>query len=301
MREDGPMRSTRWQCAAVTAVVCQTAALGGLCWADSPDAAPPQHDPQPDLPHPIVVVVRLENEAITPITARFVGRAIDDAASAGAECLVILLDTPGGLVDSTRRMVKAILASPVPVVVFVAPQGARAASAGMFITMAAHVAAMAPGTNIGAAAPVSLGGDLPFVPPNRPADSDDPEEGDRRGPAAGDLKAINDTVAWARALASLHGRDVEWATQAVRESVSVPATEAIEAGAVDLLADDLNDLLHRIDGRIVSTPDGPRTLRTAEATIIERPTAVGRTGTVGAGQPTRGVSAPRARNLWRAL
>ena len=248
-----------------------------------------------------MVVVRLENEAITPITARFVGRAIDDAASAGAECLVILLDTPGGLVDSTRRMVKAILASPVPVVVFVAPQGARAASAGMFVTMAAHVAAMAPGTNIGAAAPVSLGGDLPFVPPNRPADSDDPVEGDRRGPAAGDLKAINDTVAWARALASLHGRDVEWATQAVRESVSVPATEAIEAGAVDLLADDLNDLLHRIDGRIVSTPDGPRTLRTAEATIIERPTAVGRTGTVGAGQPKRGVSAPRARNLWRAL
>jgi len=214
-----------------------------------------------------VVVARLENEAITPVTARFLERCLARAASADAECLVIVLDTPGGLVESTRQVVKAVLASDVPVVVYVAPPGARAASAGVFVTMAAHVAAMAPGTNIGAAHPVALGG-LPFEPPRR-----DAEPADREPPAPSGTpereKAVNDTVAWARSLAELRGRSAGWVERAVRESVAVPAGEAVAEGAVDLIADDLAELLAQLDGREVRLASGPRTLRTATAAIDE--------------------------------
>lgn len=211
---------------------------------------------------PLVIQVRLEDEAITPITARFVGRAIDMAGDQRAECLVIVLDTPGGLVDSTRQVVKDILRSEVPVVVHVAPPGGRAASAGVFITMAAHVAAMAPGTNIGAAHPVALGGD-PFPVADRPDDEEEPHA----GKTAGEEKAINDTVAWVRSLAELRNRNADWATEAVRESRSVSANVAVEQGAVDLLADDLDDLLTKIHGRQVQTPRGEVTLNTRQATI----------------------------------
>jgi len=218
-----------------------------------------------------VLVVRLENQPITPVTVRFLERALARADTQRAECLVIVLDTPGGLVDSTREAVKVILASPVPVVVFVAPSGARAASAGVFITLAAHVAAMAPGTSIGAAHPVPLGG-LPAVVPPRGSPED---RGDDAAPP-GDLppaevKAINDTVSWARALAAVRGRDAGWAERAVRESLSVPADEAVAAGVVDLIAPDLPGLLAAIDGREVAVSTGSRTLHTAAATAVEEP------------------------------
>lgn len=213
---------------------------------------------------PSVIEIRLENEAISPITARFISRSIRMAEEEQAECLIVVLDTPGGLVDSTRQVVKEILQSNVPVVVYVAPPGARAASAGVFVVMAAHVAAMAPGTNIGAAHPVELGG-LPGPAPRRPGD----EEQDR-APAARtprEEKAINDTVAWARALAELRGRNSDWAAGAVSESLSVSASAAVEEGAVDLLADNLDDLLIKVHGREVTTPRGTVTLNTEKVTV----------------------------------
>jgi len=219
---------------------------------------------------PRVFAVRLENEAITPITARFLARTFRAAAADEAECVVIVLDTPGGLVESTREVVKEILGSRVPVVVYVAPPGARAASAGVFVTMAAHVAAMAPGTNIGAAHPVALGG-LPVAVPRREEETaPEAAASERRAGATPEVeKAVNDTVAWARSLAELRGRNAEWIERAVRESVSVPAGEAVAAGAVDLLADDVADLLARLDGRDVEVPSGRRPLRTAGAEVDE--------------------------------
>jgi membrane-bound serine protease (ClpP class) len=201
-----------------------------------------QQPERPDVGRPLVLQIRLENAAISPVTARFIDRAIRQAEREGAACLVVVLDTPGGLVDSTREVVKSILGSGVPVVVYVAPSGARAASAGVFIVQAGHVAAMAPGTNIGAAHPVQIGG-LPGSPPAEEKDG-------KKTPM--EEKIVNDTVAWARALAELRGRNAEWAARAVRESVSVPASEAAREKAIDLVADDLNDLLAKIDGREVS-------------------------------------------------
>jgi membrane-bound serine protease (ClpP class) len=221
-------------------------------------------------PPPRVVAVRLGNEAITPITTRFLTRTLRMAAEERAECVVLILDTPGGLVDSTRELVKEILSSPVPVIVYVAPPGARAASAGVFVTMAAHVAAMAPGTTIGAAHPVPLGG-LPVTVPRQAEDP--PQDGSatasRRGETPDMEKAVNDTVAWARALAERRGRNAGWVERAVRESAAAPASEAVAEGAVDLLADDLTDLLAQLDGRTIELPSGQRPLRTAGATIDE--------------------------------
>jgi len=217
---------------------------------------------------PTVLQVRLDNQAMTPISARFIERAIGRAEQEAAECLIIILDTPGGLVEPTRTTVKHILRSEVPVVVYVAPSGARAASAGVFVTLAAHVAAMAPGTTIGAAHPVQIGG-LPATPPE---DSDSPDKEENNGEASraatpGEEKIVNDTVAWARALAQLRDRNAEWAARAVRESISAPASEAVEERAVDLVARDVQELLDKIDGREVALPSGARRLNTADAQI----------------------------------
>ncbi len=242
----------RW----VATVIALSSGLGWCCYGVEPEAAAPSR--------PLVIEVRLENEAITPILARFLGRAIDLAEDERAECLVILLDTPGGLLDSTRQVVKDILRSDVPIVVYVAPSGGRAASAGVFITMASHVAAMAPGTNIGAAHPVQLGG-LPGAPSSPAKETKKDEAAPAKTPS--EEKAVNDTVAWARSLAELRGRNADWAERAVKESLSVSATTAVEEHAVDLMADDLDDLLAKIDGREVETPRGPVTLNTAGAIV----------------------------------
>ena len=178
---------------------------------------------------------------IDPITAQYVSRGIEIAQSDGAQCLVIQLDTPGGSDGPMRAIVQDLLSSPVPIVVFVAPAGARAASAGVFITLAANLAAMAPGTNIGAAHPVALTGVL-------------------TGTIA--EKATNDAAAYARAIAERRGRNADWAERAVRESISNTAREAMEAHVIDLVAEDLPDLLAKIDGRTVSTIAGEQVLAT---------------------------------------
>ncbi|MBK8230139.1 MAG: hypothetical protein IPK72_06045 [Candidatus Eisenbacteria bacterium] len=190
--------------------------------------------------------VRLD-EAIGPASIDFAVRAIARAERDRAEAVVIELDTPGGLDASMRVLVKAILAADVPVVVYVAPAGARAASAGVFITLAAPVSAMAPGTNIGAAHPVGLGGATPDSVMSR--------------------KVVNDAAAYARSLAGRHGRNADWAESAVRSSVSLAAREAVRDSVVDLEAESLTDLLRRIDGREVRLVTGSRVLRTEGAIV----------------------------------
>jgi len=193
-----------------------------------------------------VAVIEMEG-AITPVTVRLVSAAVDRAQAEHAQALVIQLDTPGGLERSMRSIVQAILSSEVPVIVYVAPTGGRAASAGVFITMAAHVAAMAPATNIGAAHPVSVGGG---------------------GPDKEMMKKIeNDAAAFARTIATERGRNAEWAEKAVRSSVSVTEREAVKLKIVDLVADNLPDLLAKIDGRTVKTVKGTVTLQTKDAPI----------------------------------
>ncbi|MDH3494471.1 MAG: nodulation protein NfeD [Acidobacteriota bacterium] len=229
-------------------------------------------NPPPETPR--VVQLRLNNEAITPVTARFIARAIREAEKQQAKCLIIMLDTPGGLVDSTREMVKAILHSKVPVIVYVAPTGARAASAGVFITMSSHIAVMAPGTNIGAAHPVQIGG-LPGSQPPQPAERQpEKQSGDKkddqnnaRTTTPMEDKILNDTVAWARSLAELRGRNADWAERAVKDSISVTATEAVKAGAVDFVAKDLNELLARIEGREVQLEQGKAKLQVTGASV----------------------------------
>lgn len=202
--------------------------------------------PPPDRPFVYLIPI---DDAIGPVTARFMVAGIERAERERAAAAVIQLDTPGGLDASMRQIVKAILAAEVPVVVYVAPPGARAASAGMYITLAAPVAAMAPGTNIGAATPVSIGG------PSGVADT----IGVMRA------KMTNDAAAYARSLAERHGRNAAWAEKAVRDAVSLPAEEAVAETVVDLLAADLKELLAAIDGRIVRLPAGDQILQTRDA------------------------------------
>ena len=193
-----------------------------------------------------VLVGKIEG-AINPITDRYVQRLIDEGEQRGVAAVVFVMNTPGGLIDSTYQITGRFLASRVPIVVFVAPQGARAASAGTFITMAGHVAAMAPSTNIGAAHPVdSSGGDI---------------QGDLR------LKAENDAVAHIVNIAKARGRNEQWAEDAVRKSVSIGADEAVSIGVADLIANDVPDLLVKIDGRKVTTAAGAVTLATRAAAI----------------------------------
>lgn len=187
---------------------------------------------------------------IGPSTSRFIQRAIRDAA--GAEALIVQIDTPGGLLKSTEEITRAILNAPVPVVVYIAPRGARAASAGVFITYSSHVAAMAPATRLGAATPVSVGG-----------------EGARPDDTMA-RKVTNDAVASLRAMARRHGRNGEWGEKAIREAVSITEEDAIRLKVVEVIADDTNDLLRKLDGRAVETDRGLVTLRTARARVIDR-------------------------------
>jgi len=186
--------------------------------------------------------------SINPISRDYVVRALEDAAASGAVLVLIELNTPGGLESSMRDIITAQLASSVPIVIYVAPPGARAASAGAFITLAADVAAMAPGTNIGAAHPVSLIG----------------TEGETASPSA--EKAVSDSAAFARAIAERRGRNIEWAERAVRESSSLSASEALAENVIDLVAENRTDLLSQLDG--YTLPDG-RVLTTAGRAIRE--------------------------------
>jgi membrane-bound serine protease (ClpP class) len=204
---------------------------------------------------PVVGWIRIE-DAVQPASAGFLDRALGWARREGCACLVVELDTPGGLDTSMRRMVKAILASPVPVVVYVAPPGSRAASAGVFLVLAAHVAAMAPGTNLGAAHPVSLGGGLPGG-------------GDARPDTTMAEKVVNDAAAYVRSLATQRGRNAEWAERAVRASVSITGDEALQLGVIDLIAVDRAALLEQLEGRTVEIAGAPVTLHLAGARVIQ--------------------------------
>jgi membrane-bound serine protease (ClpP class) len=184
---------------------------------------------------------------ISPITVRLVATAIERARTEQAEALIIQLDTPGGLERSMRSIVRDLLNSPLPVIVYVSPTGARAASAGAFITLAAHVAAMAPATNIGAAHPVAAGGGQMDKESLR--------------------KVENDAAAFIRTVARERGRNVEWAEKAVRSSVSATEQEALKLGIIDLVADSLRDLLDKVDGRTVRTAAGSVTLHTRGAVV----------------------------------
>jgi membrane-bound serine protease (ClpP class) len=197
------------------------------------------------------VVVATYEGVINPVAAEYLHDALSEAHTLEARVLVIKLDTPGGLDTSMRLIIKDITAATFPVVVYVSPSGGRAASAGVFITLAAHVAAMTPGTNIGAAHPVSMGG----------------TEMDKTTKE----KVENDSVAYIKSLAEQRGRNVAWAEDAVRKSVSVTEREALKLKIVDLVAEDLPTLLKQLDGRTVSLQTGPTVLRTAGITVREFP------------------------------
>lgn len=204
--------------------------------------------------------------AISPASAAYFLRALDEAQRAKADLLVLKLDTPGGLDSAMREMIQGILASPVPVATWVAPSGARAASAGTYLLYASHVAAMAPGTNLGAATPVAIGigGDA-----GKPG-TDKPEDGKGRAPPGGAMekKAVHDAAAYLRSLAQLRGRNAEWAERAVREAESLSAEEALKLKVIDFVAADLPELLQKAEGRKVKLAAGEATLSLSAAAFV---------------------------------
>ena len=230
-----------------------TGMTGVLLSADAkPATAPavtssPAATTPPALPERVVHLITID-APITPTVAEYITKSIDRAAVAGTEALVIQLNTPGGLVDSTNHIVIKMMASSVPTVVYIAPSGGRAASAGVFITLAANIAAMAPTTHIGAASPVQMEGKMDKTM---------------------EKKVMNDLAAMVRGIAEKRGRNAKWAEDAVRKAVSATETEALKLKVIDLIAPDVPTLLRKIDGRTVDTVLGKKKLRTAGARVIE--------------------------------
>ena len=192
-----------------------------------------------------IVMLKIDGP-INPAAAAFIERGIESAAAKNAECLIIQLNTPGGLLESTRIIVGSFLESKIPIVVYVAPAGARAGSAGVFITMASHIAVMAPGTNIGAAHPVDIEGKMDSVM---------------------SVKVTNDAAAFIRSIAEKRNRNLKWAEEAVRKSQSITETEALNTNVIDIIAKNLDELLNSIDGKKVNTIDGTVSLHTKGARI----------------------------------
>jgi len=236
-----------------------------------------------------VHVIQLSDDTINPVTAEYIIKAIDEAHRDSAQCLIIKMDTPGGLLNSTRMIVKAMLTSDVPIVVYIAPSGSRAGSAGVFITYASHIAVMAPSTNIGAAHPVQMG----MKAPRKPGDWDElrelidelreskkngskekkpADEATEEKPLEADVdpmssKILQDTVAFVKAIANERGRNVDWAVQSVVKSESITSEEALEKGVIDFIAKSDNELLDQLDGRTVSVDGNEVVLRTKNAVI----------------------------------
>jgi membrane-bound serine protease (ClpP class) len=250
--------------------------------AASPAAAPPAADSGAGT----AAVLEI-NGPIGPATSRYVVHGIESARENGSRLVVLELDTPGGLDSAMRDIIRAILASPVPVVSYVSPPGARAASAGTYILYASHVAAMAPATNLGAATPVSIGGEPePGSPPVPTPGANPAQDRNDKAPAASppdpgggalpsnlpgsamERKVVNDAVAYIRGLAEERGRNVEWAEQAVRGAASLSATAALQQKVIDVIARDLPELLSRIDGREVRIGDRTVKLATRDLTVV---------------------------------
>lgn len=279
------------------AVVCLFASL---IWLYPTSLAATDEPADADLSSGTVWLVDFDGP-LGPAMADLIGRSIDNAAAAGAQALIIRMDTPGGLDKSMRMLIKRILASPIPVVTYVAPGGARAASAGTYIAYASHIAAMAPATNIGSSTPVSLapqpqlpaapkpkipmptdqdGGDGDSSGENADAQAADPDTGKSAGgddeytdpvPSTGAdamaRKVVNDAVAYLQSLAELRGRNIDWAEATVREGANLRASQALALGVVDLISPSLDSLLQDLDGREVKLETGSVTLRTADVTI----------------------------------
>jgi membrane-bound serine protease (ClpP class) len=242
-------------------------------FAATPDEQPPE-DPQAVAkteitdasPDRQAILVDVQGP-IGPATVEFLVNSLEEAASRNAELFIIRLDTPGGLEASTRDIVKAILNSPVPVATFVAPQGARAASAGTYILYASHFAVMSPVSHVGAATPVSIIGG---TPPGREKEPDGNEKDSAAATETADVmsrKVINDAVAWVRGLATKRGRNADWAELAVREAASITANEALEIGVIDLIAQDVGDLLQQVHGRTVDVRGRDRVMDTSSLLV----------------------------------
>ncbi|MFP3874763.1 MAG: NfeD family protein [Thiohalophilus sp.] len=206
------------------------------------------------------------DDVIGPATEDYITRAIDNAPGEQAGLILIRMDTPGGLDSAMRGIIKSITSSPIPVVTYVAPTGSRAASAGTYILYASHIAAMAPGTNLGAATPVNLGA------PGQPEDQKPEQEQDQpnQGKSAGERKAVNDAVAYIRGLAELRGRNADWAELAVREAASLSSRQALEKKVIDLVARSNADLLQQLDGRELEIHGQQQVLHTRDMRIKPR-------------------------------
>jgi membrane-bound serine protease (ClpP class) len=221
------------------------------------------------------VVLNIDG-AIGPAIADYVLRELEEVRPGDTGLVILRIDTPGGLDTSMREIIRAVLASPVPVAAYVAPSGARGASAGTYITYACAIAAMAPGTNLGAATPIQLQG-LPLVPgrqPQRPGGGDTGKDSGKTAGASAEpedtesRKILNDAVAYIRSLADLNGRNADWAAEAVRAAVSLSAPDALKLHVIDVIADNVPDLLHQIDGRTVKVAGQPHLLVTAGLDVV---------------------------------